>query len=177
IESHKIDPNLADQDCNIAVCGAASTGKCSLVNSIRGMANEDPAAAATGRQETTKSRITYPGDTKTIAGGRVVWHNLPGSGTNSASSSTYYNEHRLSIFDRVVLVLIDIATYPLIDVAKRCRTNDQKVIVVRSHSDMGLHAIRKEVRGKGKGRKEDLKGKLREEERASTPPCLFSVLF
>jgi hypothetical protein len=94
-------------DCiHFAVCGSSGTGKSSLINAVRGLANQVDGAAPTGVVETTVKIQRYPDTRKEDPFPRFVWFDVPGGGGAKITDWQYFNEQGLFIFD-VILVVYD----------------------------------------------------------------------
>jgi len=89
------------QGCtNIAIVGFQNAGKSSLCNSLRGVRHSDAGAAKVEESETTMKHDAYPD----AQHNGVVWHDLPGGGTQEIKAFNYYYNHKLFAFDKLLLV-------------------------------------------------------------------------
>jgi len=89
---------------HFAVCGAAGSGKSSLINAFRGLKAQNPGAAAVGVVETTTEIARYPDTRPGMPYELFVWYDIPGAGTVDVPSIQYFKEQGLFIFDFIVLV-------------------------------------------------------------------------
>ena len=96
---------------HFAVCGISGSGKSSLINAFRGLANYEPGAAPTGIVETTTSVARYPDPRDELPHSRFVWYDFPGAGTLNVPSWQYFNEQGLFVFDVVILVYDTVSNF------------------------------------------------------------------
>jgi ribosome biogenesis GTPase A len=89
---------------HFAVCGFTGTGKSSLINAVRGLANHENGTAPTGVVETTMKIQRYPDTRKEDPFPRFVWFDVPGGGGAKVTDWQYFNEQGLFIFDVIVVV-------------------------------------------------------------------------
>ena len=96
---------------HFAVCGISGSGKSSLINAFRGLANHDPGAAPTGTIETTMSVTCYPDPRDELPYSRFIWFDFPGAGTLNVPSWQYFNKLGLFVFDIVILVYDTVSSF------------------------------------------------------------------
>jgi predicted GTPase len=89
---------------HFAVCGFSGTGKSSVINAVRGLANKDDGAAPTG--VVTMNTQRYPDLRKEDPFPRFVWFDIPGGGGGKITDWQYFNNQGLFILD-VILVVYD----------------------------------------------------------------------
>ena len=97
---------------HLAICGASGTGKSSLINALRGLANCDAGAAPAGVVETTMTITRYPDTRAEFPHSHFVWFDVPGAGTLDIPGWQYFNEQGLFIFDVVILVYDAVCPFP-----------------------------------------------------------------
>lgn len=74
-----------------------------MINGILGYQDSDPRAAPTGETESTSKPKGYRHpDLRTM----IVW-DMPGAGTESHPSETYFNDKFLYAFDTLIIVIAD----------------------------------------------------------------------
>jgi predicted GTPase len=105
--------NIDPTRLHFAVCGFSGTGKSSLINAVRGLANHDDGTAPTGVVETTMNIQRYPDTRKEDPFPRFVWFDVPGGGGAKITDWQYFNNQGLFIFD-VILVVYDTMSVLLI---------------------------------------------------------------
>ncbi|ORE11662.1 hypothetical protein BCV72DRAFT_246705 [Rhizopus microsporus var. microsporus] len=90
-----------DRFYNIAVVGAAGTGKSSLVNGILGYPDNDQYAAAIHEAggHTTEPRGYRHPDLRNM----ILW-DMPGAGTLANNDKTYFEDNYLYAFDSLIIV-------------------------------------------------------------------------
>lgn len=122
--------NYVDGLIYIAVVGAAGSGKSSLINSIRGLREGDPGAAAVGTSETAKEMGPYkhPDATKHP----FVWYEFSGADTPGQPDARYFLDQGLFMFDCIIVVFDQCLTAADIAIVKCCQTLDIPVYIVRS---------------------------------------------
>ena len=103
-QSAKIRIQYDPDKLHFAICGNSGSGKSSLINAFRGLANFDPGAAPTGVIETTTSITRYPDPHNELPHSRFIWFDIPGAGTLNVPGWQYFNEQGLFIFDIIILV-------------------------------------------------------------------------
>ncbi|OAX41423.1 P-loop containing nucleoside triphosphate hydrolase protein [Rhizopogon vinicolor AM-OR11-026] len=127
---------------HFAVAGVAGSGKSSLVNSIRGVQNRDPGAAATGVIETTTTIGRYP-DPKTQ--NPFVWYDVPGAGTLFTSDWMYFNQQGLYVFDCIIVLWDNRFTMTDIAILTNCRRFKIPSYIVRSKADVHIRNLMKDM--------------------------------
>lgn len=123
---------------HFAVVGLSGTGKSSLINAFRGLANHDPGAAAAGVNETTINTTRYPDPNHA----RCVWYDVPGAGTLAVSDWQYFKDRALYVFDALIVLFADRFTMTDIAILKTCRACNIPTLIVRSKSDQYTRSIR-----------------------------------
>ncbi|CDH59159.1 hypothetical protein RO3G_14116 [Lichtheimia corymbifera JMRC:FSU:9682] len=121
---------------NVGVVGAAGTGKSSLINGILGYQDSDPRAAPTGETESTSKPKGYRHpDLRTM----IVW-DMPGAGTESHPSETYFNDKFLYAFDTLIIVIADRMLQIDIDIAMAAQKRRIPFMFVRNKADQAVEA-------------------------------------
>ncbi|KAF9463909.1 P-loop containing nucleoside triphosphate hydrolase protein [Collybia nuda] len=123
---------------HFAIVGLSGTGKSSLINAFRGLANYDPGAATTGVNETTTDTTRYPDSSH----GQCVWYDVPGAGTLTVSEWQYFKDRALYVFDALIVVFGDRFTMTDIAILKTCKACKIPTLIVRSKSDQYTRSIR-----------------------------------
>ncbi|KAE9395313.1 P-loop containing nucleoside triphosphate hydrolase protein [Gymnopus androsaceus JB14] len=123
---------------HFAVAGVSGSGKSSLINSFRGIRNNDRAAAATGVIETTKSIARYPDPNRNHP---FVWYDIPGAGTLSIPDWQYFNEQGLYIFDCIIVLFDNRFTATDIAIIRNCARFKIPSYIVRSKSNQHIRNI------------------------------------
>ena len=108
IKDTKAQMQYNKQLLHFAICGAAGSGKSSLINAFRGVKAKDPLAAKTGATETTLEISRYPDPRKQYPFRRFVWYDIPGAGTSKIPSWQYFIDQGLFIFDFIIVVWNDV---------------------------------------------------------------------
>ncbi len=86
---------------NFGITGQSRTGKSTLINSLRLIADENcPEAAKVGEIETTMKPTMYPHPSLSHF---VLW-DIPGAGTASHPIATYFDDKCLLAFDCLLVV-------------------------------------------------------------------------
>ncbi|KAI9473903.1 MAG: interferon-inducible GTPase-domain-containing protein [Benjaminiella poitrasii] len=91
-----------DNFYNVAVVGAAGTGKSSLVNGILGYPDTDRYAAAIN--EAGGTAINEPRGYRHPDLRRMILWDMPGAGTTVHNEDTYFEDHYLHAFDSLIIV-------------------------------------------------------------------------
>ncbi len=86
--------------------GQSGVGKSTLVNTLRGLKAASGGAAAVSPTQMTGVRSPYEaGGYPSPENSRVVWHDLPGCGTERIPcGASYYRDYELDRFDAFILV-------------------------------------------------------------------------
>ncbi|KAI8641012.1 hypothetical protein BD408DRAFT_452387 [Parasitella parasitica] len=90
-----------DQFYNIAVVGSAGTGKSTMVNALLGYQDTHPSAAPTN--EAAGYRDEPRGHRHPELRAMVLW-DMPGGGTCTHNSATYFEDNHLNVFDSLIIV-------------------------------------------------------------------------
>jgi GTP-binding protein EngB required for normal cell division len=134
--SHSYDPMI-----HFAIVGTSGSGKSSLINAIRGIANNakhGPKVAATsiGITETTRVIGRYPmSDVRPRS--RMVFHDIPGAGSLEPGW-VYFKAQELNIFDVIIIVFDNRFTETDIGILRFCNQLNIPAFVVRSKSDIHI---------------------------------------
>lgn len=135
---------------HFAVCGAAGSGKSTLINSLRGIPPGTTESAETGVVETTAVITRYPDPRQDETPyNRFVWYDIPGAGTTNVPAEQYFVDQGLYVFDFIVLVWGDRWTAidkMIVEDAMRFRV---PLFIVRSKSDEHIENMMKKERHKG----------------------------
>ncbi|XP_065434891.1 interferon-inducible GTPase 5-like [Chrysemys picta bellii] len=119
---------------NIAVTGESGSGKSSFVNTIRGLRDEDAAAAETGVNETTMKTTAYPHPSYPNV---TVW-DLPGIGTETFKSDTYLKQVGFSRYDFFIIISCTRFKTHDIELAQEIQRQGKQFYFVRSKVDQDL---------------------------------------
>ncbi|KAL8394176.1 hypothetical protein RB595_002240 [Gaeumannomyces hyphopodioides] len=119
---------------NIAIVGFQNAGKSSLCNSLRGVRHSDAAAAKVEESETTMKHDAYP-DARHAG---VVWHDLPGGGTQESKAFNYYYNLKLFAYDKLLLVHSSTLTELDIGILHVAKLREQPYVVARSKADLHI---------------------------------------
>jgi GTP-binding protein EngB required for normal cell division len=125
---------------HFAIAGVSGTGKSSLINAFRGLANRDPGAAKTGIVETT-SEVTRYRDPDVDR--PFVWYDIPGAGTLVHQDWQYFNDKGLYIFDCIIVLFDNRFTSIDIAILKNCARWNIPSYIVRSKSDQHINNVMK----------------------------------
>ncbi|GAA5802513.1 hypothetical protein HPULCUR_007978 [Helicostylum pulchrum] len=127
-----------DNFYNVAVVGAAGTGKSSLVNGILGYPDHDRYAAAIS--EVGKRQFSEPRGYRHSDLRRMILWDMPGAGTMTSSDSTYFEDNYLSAFDSLIIVTADrLQTIDFV-IAKKAQAHHIPVLFVRTRSDESVNS-------------------------------------
>lgn len=106
-ETKQIVRRAIGLDCdnfyNIAVVGAAGTGKSSLVNGILGYPDTDRYAATINEAGTKQTKNEPTGYRHPDLRRMILW-DMPGAGTTTSHESTYFEDNYLKAFDSLIIV-------------------------------------------------------------------------
>lgn len=136
---------------HLAITGVSGSGKSSLINAIRGLANNDQSEGAitvapTGVTKTTRVIGRYPmSDVQPES--RIVLYDVPDPDMSDIRDSDYFISHSLYIFDAIVVLFDDHLTQTDIAVLENCEVQDITYYVVRSKSDMHIENAVRNMRG------------------------------
>ncbi|KAK7439533.1 Interferon-inducible GTPase (IIGP) [Stygiomarasmius scandens] len=132
---------------HVAVVGTAGSGKSSLVNALRGVLNATSTAAPTGLQTelTTTTIGRYPDNRKDC---RIIWYDVPGSGSSLTPQNEYFNRQGLYVFDCLCLVWDSRLTAGDISVLESAIRLKIPVYLVRTKSDVHLADIEDVMKAK-----------------------------
>ncbi|XP_052785981.1 T-cell-specific guanine nucleotide triphosphate-binding protein 2-like [Mya arenaria] len=123
-----------DVKLNIAITGAAGTGKSSLINTLRGIRPSHPLAAKVGVDETTLQPTPYPHPQYD----NVVYWDLPGVGTLKFKKDTYVEKTDLDKYDLFIIVGCGRFTENDAWLASEVFKIDRQVYIVRTKIDIDM---------------------------------------
>jgi len=130
---------------HFAVCGTSGSGKSSLINAFRGVANRNKNAAAVGVTETTSEITRYPDTRNELPYSRFVWYDIPGAGTTAVSDWQYFNDQGLFAFDFIVMVYDVRFTKIDVSIIENCYRFNIPVFIVRSKADQHIDNMMKQL--------------------------------
>ncbi|KAI8073386.1 interferon-inducible GTPase-domain-containing protein [Gilbertella persicaria] len=107
-----------DNFYNVAVVGAAGTGKSSVVNGILGYPDTDRYAASI--HETGKNYIDEPRGYRHPELRKMILWDMPGAGTTTHPTATYFQDHYLQAFDSLIIVTAERYKCSKSDVSPSC---------------------------------------------------------
>ncbi|KAG0749635.1 hypothetical protein G6F62_000903 [Rhizopus arrhizus] len=124
-----------DKYYNIAVVGAAGTGKSSIVNGILGYQDGDEYAAITNEAggHTTEPRGYRHPDLRNM----VLW-DIPGAGTLYCNDKTYFQDNHLYAFDSLIIVTAERLQSIDLEIAAKAQKYHIPVLFVRNRCDQSL---------------------------------------
>lgn len=121
---------------NIAVAGDTGAGKSSFINALRGLHSEDPNAAKTGTEETTKSITKYIVELEDL---RLAIFDIPGAGTINVPRFTYFRDQGLYIMNALIIIWDERMTDTSFDLMKNCLQLRVPFFLVRTKCDRKLY--------------------------------------
>ncbi|KAG1862136.1 interferon-inducible GTPase-domain-containing protein [Suillus subalutaceus] len=122
---------------HIAVVGSAGAGKSSFINAVRGLSRNDSMAAPTGIVETTYTVARY---LDPYPNSRMVWYDIPGSGTTKVSDWQYFNNMGLYIFDCIIVLIGNRVLESDLAILHACEQfRNIEAFIVRSKSDQHIN--------------------------------------
>jgi energy-coupling factor transporter ATP-binding protein EcfA2 len=145
----KHDRQYGPHNIHFAIAGNSGGGKSSLVNAIRGLANNHRGlgrVAPTGAVETTKSVDRYP-MADIYPGDRRVWYDVPGAGTLTIPEWQYFNSQGLFIFDAIIVVFDNRFTQSDLAILEHSARFKIPTFIVRSKSEVHIDNIMKSLPG------------------------------
>ncbi|XP_038673834.1 interferon-inducible GTPase 5-like [Scyliorhinus canicula] len=134
--------NLEGIPINIGITGEAGCGKSSLVNAIRGVADDQDGAAATGVTETTLRPTSYPHPSLTNV---QIW-DLPGLGTPNFQLENYRQLVAFSRYDIFIIVTSERFKENHSQLAKWIGESGRRFYFVRTKIDGDIEASLKRRR-------------------------------
>jgi len=134
----KID-SLEETPVNIAITGDSGTGKSTIVNTLRGLRHDDPAAASVGTVETTMQPTPY----KHPNFPNVTFWDLPGVGTPKNPRSTYKKRMNLKSYDFFIITISSRFTENSLWLAQQLNKMRKSYFFVRSKLDLDIEMKRK----------------------------------
>ncbi|CAO0789213.1 unnamed protein product [Mucor circinelloides] len=126
-----------DNFYNIAVVGAAGTGKSSLVNGILGYPDTDRYAAAINE---AGKKINEPRGYRHPDLRRMILWDMPGAGTTLHNSATYFEDNYLKAFDSLIIVTAERLQSIDLDIALKAQEHHIPVLFVRNRCDQSLNS-------------------------------------
>ncbi|KAG1808663.1 interferon-inducible GTPase-domain-containing protein [Suillus subaureus] len=122
---------------HIAVVGSAGAGKSSFINAVRSLSRNDPVPAPAGIVEITDT-VTRYADPRQDS--RMVWYDVPGSGTPKVPDWQYFNDMGLYIFDCIIMLTDDRFLDSGLAILRACKPfKNIEVLLVRSKSDQYIN--------------------------------------
>jgi hypothetical protein len=112
-----------DNFYNVAVVGAAGTGKSSLVNGILGYPDTDRYAAAINEAGKPIISNEEPRGYRHPDLRRMVLWDMPGAGTMSSNDATYFEDNYLNAFDSLIIVTAERYNLLIIEIPNWSYTN------------------------------------------------------
>ncbi|XP_076155201.1 T-cell-specific guanine nucleotide triphosphate-binding protein 2-like [Alosa pseudoharengus] len=120
---------------NIAITGESGVGKSSFVNAIRGLKNNDKAAAPTGITQTTTAPTKYPHETMQ----NIIFWDLPGIGDSTFTSSTYMKQFNFQNYDFFIIVSASRFKENDLFLANQIKKMNMKFYFVRTKVDLDVN--------------------------------------
>ncbi|KAH8832419.1 P-loop containing nucleoside triphosphate hydrolase protein [Flagelloscypha sp. PMI_526] len=124
--------------CHCGISGVVKSGKSSLLNSLRGLAPHDRGAAPVGASETTLEVQRYVDAPPPYP---LALYDIPGAGTKSIPMNNYFNAQGLFALDCLVVVVKDSFQEHDATLISRCREQNIRTFIVRSHSDTHIRDV------------------------------------
>jgi len=135
-----------NMDClsnyNFAITGATGTGKSSLINALCDRDEVDDNAAEVGITETTSVVKAYPHPTRK----HLVFWDLPGGGTATHPSRSYFQDKYLLAFDCLVICSAGRLVELDIDIAREAAKHRIPFLLVRTKKDADINSTKKKIR-------------------------------
>ncbi|KAI7907536.1 P-loop containing nucleoside triphosphate hydrolase protein [Cokeromyces recurvatus] len=130
-----------DRFYNVAIVGAAGTGKSSLVNGILGYHDTDRYAAVIN--EAGSTMLNEPRGYRHPDLRRMVLWDMPGAGTMTQSQTTYFEDNYLYAFDSLIIVTAERLQEIDLNIAAKAQEYHIPVLIVRNRCDQinGLYII------------------------------------
>ncbi|KAL8219533.1 UNVERIFIED_CONTAM: hypothetical protein K2H54_026542 [Gekko kuhli] len=127
---------LKNTTVDIAITGVSGTGKSSLVNTLRGIIDDEEDSAGTGFLETTKvlkaySHSSFP---------KVAFWDLPGIGTPNFKAAEYTKKFMFEQYDLFIIVSSDRFTEYDVLLAHEIQKLKKKFYYVRAKVDVSLYS-------------------------------------
>ncbi|KAI8375138.1 interferon-inducible GTPase-domain-containing protein [Blakeslea trispora] len=122
-----------DHFYNVAVVGAAGTGKSSIVNGILGYPDTDPYAATVneiGKKYAEEPRGYRHPDLRKL----VLW-DIPGAGTVTHQADSYFEDYYLKAFDSLIIVTAERLQTIDLEIATKAQQHHVPVLIVRNRCD------------------------------------------
>jgi len=123
---------------HFAIAGVSGSGKSSLINAIRGLKNQDKAAAPTGVVETTNEITHYPDPDPSNP---FVWYDVPGAGTLKIPGWKYFNDQGLYIFDCILILFDSRFTDTDVSILENSINFGIPTYIVRSKSNQNIRNV------------------------------------
>lgn len=123
---------------HFGIAGVVKSGKSSIINSLRGLRAKDEGASKVGVVEVLGDvqRYEYPGRTYPF-----VMYDVPGSGTYTVPTATYFNSQGLFAMDAMLVVVSDSFQEHDAELISHCQALRIPAYIVRSKSDTHIQNI------------------------------------
>ncbi|KZT02381.1 P-loop containing nucleoside triphosphate hydrolase protein [Laetiporus sulphureus 93-53] len=131
IDQKKMEYQFKEGVFHIAVAGCAGSGKSSLINALRGLSNHSPGAAPADITETTSAVTRYPDPN---SANRLVWYDVPGTGTLDVPDWEYFNDQGLYVFNAIIVLFDSRFTEKDLAIIRNCVRFKIPIYIVRSKS-------------------------------------------
>ncbi|XP_055453195.1 T-cell-specific guanine nucleotide triphosphate-binding protein 2-like [Psammomys obesus] len=122
--------DISNAPLNIAVTGETGTGKSTFINALRGVGQEEEAAARTGVTETTLKRTPYPHPKLPNV---TIW-DLPGIGSTTFQPEDYLKRMKFGEYDFFIIIS-----------ATRFKENDAQLAKAIAKMKINFYFIRTKI--------------------------------
>uniref|UniRef100_A0ABM5ERV6 Interferon-inducible GTPase 5-like n=1 Tax=Pogona vitticeps TaxID=103695 RepID=A0ABM5ERV6_9SAUR len=133
-EIHEELEALQNARLDIAITGRSGAGKSSLVNALRGMADNEKDSSETGVTETTREVKEYPHPTMPKV---TIW-DLPGIGTPEFTAENYLKQVNFSRYDFFLIVAAGRFTEHDTQLAREIQKMKKKFYYVSTKIDLNI---------------------------------------
>ncbi|GCB82633.1 hypothetical protein scyTo_0021664, partial [Scyliorhinus torazame] len=131
--------NLESATLHIAITGGSGSGKSAFINALRGVSDDDTAAAPTGVTKITREPKMYKyRDNDAVK----IW-DLPGIGNPNYQASQYLEQVQFDEYDFFIILSATRFTENDLFLAKEIQARKQKFYFVRSKVDHDLDASKR----------------------------------